>query len=128
MMRGVATMICGMLLAGPAAAHAVLIDSMPAPLGHVAAGKLDVMLRYNSRIDAGRSKLLLKQGDASRRLTAQPAPTPDVLRTGLQLEPGQYEIDWQVLATDGHITRGRIPFTVDAAAGSPAAPGPSAAQ
>jgi methionine-rich copper-binding protein CopC len=28
------------------------------------------------------------------------------------LNPGEYRIRWQVLASDGHITRGEIPFQV----------------
>jgi methionine-rich copper-binding protein CopC len=28
------------------------------------------------------------------------------------LSPGKYAIHWQVLAVDGHITRGQIPFEV----------------
>jgi methionine-rich copper-binding protein CopC len=28
------------------------------------------------------------------------------------LAPGDYRLRWQVLAYDGHITRGEIPFTV----------------
>ena len=100
--------------ARPALAHAILIDSTPAPLGHVPAGHLALVLRYNSRIDAGRSKLTLRHGDAETRLTQEDAPTPDVLRAELDLQPGDYVVAWQVLATDGHITRGRVPFTVDA--------------
>ena len=102
-------------------AHAIIVDSVPAPLGHVPAGRLVVALRYNSRIDAARSKLVLRQGDGQRRLAAGQAATPDVLAAEVVLAPGSYEIAWQVLATDGHITRGRIPFTVDAAASAPGA-------
>ena len=101
--------------AGPVAAHAIIVDSTPAPNANLPAGHLDVALRYNSRIDAARSKLLLRQGDTTRRLTPAIAATPDILRAGLDLAPGTYEIVWQVLATDGHVTRGRVPFTVDAA-------------
>jgi methionine-rich copper-binding protein CopC len=28
------------------------------------------------------------------------------------IQPGSYRLRWQVLALDGHITRGDIPFTV----------------
>jgi hypothetical protein len=28
------------------------------------------------------------------------------------LPPGDYRLRWQVLASDGHITRGEIPFSV----------------
>jgi methionine-rich copper-binding protein CopC len=102
-------------LAQPAIAHAILIDSTPAPLGHVPAGRLDLVFRYNSRIDAGRSKLTLKRPDqTTTRLTIQRAPSPDLLKSSLDLTPGDYVASWQVLATDGHVTRGTVPFTVDA--------------
>ena len=105
-------------LAGPAAAHAILIDSTPAPLGHVAAGHIDLKFRYNSRIDAGRSKLTLKRtDDSTQRLAVVPSDKPDLLQASLDLTPGSYVVSWQVLATDGHITRGTVPFTVDAPAG-----------
>ena len=110
-----AILLC--LVASPALAHAILIDSAPAPEGHVPAGHLDVTLRYNSRIDAPRSKLTLVSPDqSSKRIAASGTDKPDVLKTALDLAPGDYVIRWQVLAIDGHVTRGDVPFTVDAAA------------
>jgi methionine-rich copper-binding protein CopC len=106
-----------MLLTSPAFGHAILIDSVPAPNGHVHGSHVDVVLRYNSRIDAGRSKLTLVRPDHSEaRVPASGADAPDVLETTLDLTPGDYVIRWQVLATDGHITRGDVPFTIDAPA------------
>jgi methionine-rich copper-binding protein CopC len=87
----------------------------------VHAGHLDVTLRYNSRIDAPRSKLTLIRPDGSaQRLDSSGADTPDVLKTALDLPPGDYTIRWQVLATDGHITRGDVPFTIDTPAAASA--------
>jgi methionine-rich copper-binding protein CopC len=37
-----------------------------------------------------------------------------VLHATAHLAPGNYTIRWQVLAVDGHITRGDVPFTVTA--------------
>jgi methionine-rich copper-binding protein CopC len=103
-----------MFTARPAWSHAVLIDSAPTPNGHVPAGPLHITLRYNSRIDAGRSKLtLVRPDESSERLTQIDSGRPDILRTTLELTPGDYVIRWQVLAVDGHITRGNVPFTVD---------------
>ena len=100
----------------PAAAHAVLIDSTPPPQGHVPAGALDISLRYNSRIDSGRCKVTLTApAGATTRLTTQ-GRGPDVLDASVTLTSGGYTLHWQVLAVDGHITRGNLPFTVDAAA------------
>ena len=106
--------LCCATFASQAEAHAIIVDSAPAPFAHVRPGALAVVLRYNSRIDAGRSKLLLKHGDAVQRLSVQTAAKPDVLAASVPVSAGFYELQWQVLATDGHVTRGRVPFTVDA--------------
>ena len=103
----------------PALAHAVLIDSVPAPAGHVPAGSLAVKFRYNSRIDAPRSKLTLTRPDGSVSRLDSHGEGPDLLEAGVSLSPGAYTLHWQVLAVDGHITRGNVPFAVDGAAASP---------
>ena len=100
----------------PALAHAVLIDSTPAPNGHVPAGALAIKFRYNSRIDAPRSKLTLVRADGSDTRLQSHGEGPDLLDADVTLTPGQYTLRWQVLAIDGHITRGDVPFAVDAAA------------
>jgi methionine-rich copper-binding protein CopC len=39
--------------------------------------------------------------------------SPDVLTASVSgLKPGDYVIRWQVLASDGHISRGEVPFKV----------------
>jgi methionine-rich copper-binding protein CopC len=109
-----AAVVLGLALSPSAWAHAILVDSTPAPLGHIPAGHLNLVFRYNSRIDAGRSKLTLKRPDGtSVRLAIAAAGTPDTLTASLDLAPGAYVASWQVLATDGHLTRGTVPFTVD---------------
>lgn len=103
-------------LPATALAHAILVDSTPAPNGHVPAGHLAVVFRYNSRIDAPRSKLTLTAPSGTvTRLTAQAGDTQSVLKAGAEVSPGAWTLRWQVLAIDGHITRGTVPFTVDAA-------------
>jgi copper resistance protein C len=103
------------LAATPCFAHAVLIDSTPAPNAHAPAGALAIKFRYNSRIDTARSKLTLTGPDGvTTRLAARPGETPDLLRATATLAAGNYALRWQVLAKDGHITRGIVPFTVDA--------------
>ncbi len=102
------------LAAPPALAHAILVDSTPAPNGQVPAGKLALTLRYNSRIDAGRSKVTLTAPDGTvTRLAVNAGDTEDVLRDDVSVVPGAYTLRWQVLAVDGHITRGSVPFTVE---------------
>ena len=98
----------------PVAAHAVLLESTPAKDAVVHGPALSVRLRFNSRIDAPRSRLALVRPDGSSETLKIPEQaTQDTLSgeaTGLK--PGSYKIRWQVLAADGHITRGEIPFTV----------------
>ncbi len=102
-------------LAAPrdAAAHAVLVASVPPAGGTVQAGALAITLRYNSRIDRVRSKVTLVQPDSTaERLAVDAAGPADQLSAAAALVPGAYTLRWQVLAADGHITRGDVPFTV----------------
>jgi methionine-rich copper-binding protein CopC len=101
------------MTAGPANAHAILIRSAPAGTLAPMAGTIALELHYNSRIDAGRSRLTLIRADRSQSvLPILPDTAPDVLRADATLPPGTYTVRWQVLAIDGHITRGDVPFTV----------------
>ncbi len=97
-----------------AEAHAILVQSQPAAGGTTPAGKVAMAFRFNSRIDAGRSRLTLTAPDHSQSVLpiAPEEGPPDNLHTSTTLEPGAYVVRWQVLAIDGHITRGDVPFTV----------------
>lgn len=102
------------LAAGPAVAHAVIVEATPAVNAVVRGDRLAVTLRFNSRIDHGRSRLaLIDAAGKERTVPLDKASTRDVLAAAVErLTPGSYRLRWQVLALDGHITRGDIPFTV----------------
>ncbi len=110
----IASLLAVMLATTGADAHAVLMQSEPAAGASVPAGRLEMTLRYNSRIDRARSRLSLTAPDHSQSvLSIVPSGPPDVLETSVELtKPGAYVVRWQVLAIDGHITRGDVPFTV----------------
>ncbi len=95
-------------------AHAVLKSSSPAAGSTVTGPDVPISLTFNVRVDAGRSKLqLLLPGDEIADLPSGTQPSADTLTTTAKsLKPGAYSIRWQVLAPDGHISRGEIPFTV----------------
>jgi copper resistance protein C len=96
-----------------ASAHAILEMSEPANGAHVPAGPVTLKLRYNSRIDRQRSGLTLtgpNQSKTALRIDAD--GPPDLLTSTVTLTPGAYVVRWQVLAIDGHITRGDVGFTV----------------
>jgi methionine-rich copper-binding protein CopC len=98
----------------PAAAHAILIDSQPASGATIAPGPTRLVLRFNSRIDQGRSRLELRRGGAKPAPLRLAPSGPDTLQADATLAPGAWTVRWQVLAIDGHITRGDVPLTVQA--------------
>jgi methionine-rich copper-binding protein CopC len=99
-----------------AAAHAVLLESTPSLKSAVSGPDVPIKLRFNVRIDALRSRLTLIHPDGTAQALEvskqTPADTLSAEATGLAA--GAYRLRWQVLASDGHITRGEIPFTVTA--------------
>ena len=97
-----------------ALAHAVLISSTPQKNTAVSGPEIAISLKYNSRVDAARSTLsLLKPDGAVETVGGLTQPSPDMLSaTGHGLAKGAYVLRWQVLSSDGHITRGEVPFLV----------------
>lgn len=97
-----------------AEAHAVLLESSPALKSSVAGSDIPLKLRFNVRIDAARSRLTLVDPDGtSQTLEINKQDSPETISAEAKgLHPGPYRLRWQVLASDGHITRGEIPFTI----------------
>jgi copper resistance protein C len=102
------------LATGIATAHAVLLESSPALKSTVAGPDVAIRLRFNVRIDASRSRLtLILPGGAAEPLEIRKQTSADTLSSeALGLLAGVYRLQWQVLASDGHITRGEILFNV----------------
>src|SRR5438045_8988114 len=102
------------LTASPSRAHAVLLESSPALKSSVSGPDVPLKLRFNVRIDAARSRLTLVDADGTlQTLKIQGQDGLDTLSAEAKgLRPGTYRLRWQLLASDGHITRGEIPFTV----------------
>jgi copper resistance protein C len=105
-----ALLLVGQLVEG----HAIVKETSPAANSTVAGPDVPISLRYNVRIDANRSKLqLLFPNNTTTDLRIEKQTSPDTLTAkATGLKPGAYKIQWQVLAPDGHITRGLIPFNV----------------
>jgi copper resistance protein C len=104
------------LAAPPALAHAIIVESTPEVGAVLHAGTVDVRLRFNSRIDRRRSRLTVLDAIGKETPVRLDDGTPaDVITAHVsRLSPGEYRLRWQVLALDGHITRGDIPFSVSA--------------
>jgi methionine-rich copper-binding protein CopC len=103
-----------MVAAQVALAHAILLEESPAPNSVVKGPNVPLKLRFNVRVDAARSRLLLFSPDGStRELTIKPQSAPDVLTADAEgLVLGTYKLHWLVLAADGHITQGDMLFSV----------------
>lgn len=98
-----------------AEAHAILLASTPPAGGKLQSGAAVLQLRFNSRVDPMRSRLtLLRQDHGTTVLKIDPDTDAEVLASHVDLAPGAYTVQWQVLAVDGHITRGEVAFTVSA--------------
>ena len=95
----------------PLYGHAILLSASPASNEVVHGAVVHVQLRFNARIDAVRSRLVLALPGGQERLLSANQPSPDTLTSEVSgLVPGLYFLRWQVLAEDGHITRGLVPF------------------
>jgi copper resistance protein C len=103
------------LIAPPAAlAHAILVSSQPASNSTVSGPEVAVLLKYSSRVDLEHSTLtLLDPNGKVEKIAINSEPSPGSLSAKLTgLIKGAYVLRWQILAMDGHITRGTIPFQV----------------
>lgn len=102
-----------------AAAHAIVLESVPARDAVVDRAPERVVLRFNSKIEKRLSRVTLAAGPGS------PVPLPiategpdgdrqpDRLVVPLHpLAPGAYVLRYKVLSADGHITEGALRFTV----------------
>jgi methionine-rich copper-binding protein CopC len=101
-------------LASAAYGHAIVISATPAQRQEVSGPDVPVNLRFNSRIDSKRSRLILVMPDGKQLALSLsvPATGDSLVSEAKGLKSGSYLLRWQVLASDGHITRGEVPFHV----------------
>jgi copper resistance protein C len=108
--------ICGFgnLASQVAWAHAVLLSAQPGENSTVSGPDVAVLLKYNSRVDTQHSTLMLLAPDGKvEKVTIGGQPAPGLLSAKLTgLVKGAYELRWQVLAIDGHVTRGKVLFQI----------------
>jgi hypothetical protein len=98
-----------------ALAHAILVKSTPTANETVAGPAVALTLTFNSKVDQARSILIVEGSDhsSSRVPISVDRTSPEKLTGTLRsLRAGAYKLRWQVLAVDGHITRGQFAFQV----------------
>ena len=109
------TLVCFVVLFGMsrmAFAHAHLVSSTPAAGSAIHGPSVAIALKFDSRVDGTRSHLALVMPDGKIVSLKIRVINDAELGSHADLGPGKYAIRWQALSTDGHITRGEIPFTV----------------
>ena len=94
--------------------HAILMSATPETKQVVSGPDVPISLRFNCRIDAKRSRItLVTPGGNQVALNIAKQASADTLNSeAKELKRGSYVLRWQVLANDGHITRGEVPFQV----------------
>jgi methionine-rich copper-binding protein CopC len=107
--------------AGPAAAHAIVLESSPVHDAVLARSPEQVTLRVNSKLEKRFTRITLAAGNQPPAPVILPdgggAAGPDRVVIPLApLAPGVYVLRYRVLAVDGHITEGALRFTVGPAA------------
>lgn len=102
----------------PAGAHAVLVSSSPKDNATLSESPKSVVLRFDAKIEKKVTHVTLLDG--RRHKVALPAmangymsgPADQLTIAMPELKPGSYRLQYQVMATDGHISPGLIRFTV----------------
>jgi methionine-rich copper-binding protein CopC len=113
------------LVPAPASAHANFVGAIPAPNATVATAPTNVRVFFSSAIKAeGSSMTVLGPGGGRVDMNdsaAQPDPNRQTLRVSLMpsLGPGEYTVNWNNVADDGHPANGSFKFLVS---GSPISP------
>jgi methionine-rich copper-binding protein CopC len=123
-------MLLILVIAAPAFAHADLASSDPEDKAVLATPPTVITLTFTEGLDQAKSSFKLSGPDGPAG-TGKAATDGGMVMTldGLGLGPGAYAIKWTSVATDGHIARGTLSFTVSEPTPAPATatPAPTAA-
>ena len=113
-------------VAGPVFAHAELASSDPDDQAVLATPPTVIILTFTEGLDQGKSSFKLSGPDGAAGTGKAAKDGSKVMKLdGLALGPGAYAIKWTAAATDGHVSRGTLSFTVSEPTPAPATPGPA---
>ena len=103
------------LLAAPASAHAVLVQTTPAQGAVLTTPPRVVSLRFDEQVTYAPAAVRVYNQQGSRQDTGSiTKPSPDVVRVGLppRLRDGAYVVTWRVVSADTHPVEGAFTFQV----------------
>lgn len=115
----ISTVFLLLIYAGFAFGHAIILESTPKDGAVLSAPPNEILLRFNSRIEKEFAKVKILRSDGRvfpASVVTNPAGAagfPDRLLIAVpRLESGSYNLQYQVLASDGHTTQGLLRFTI----------------
>jgi methionine-rich copper-binding protein CopC len=121
MSKHLSARICALavvFLASAAWGHAVLVDSTPMDGGTVQKAPEKIVLTFDARIEKKVFTASLKDADGKKvdlpQAKQEDDPPEQIVLPMPKLSPGTYQLEFQVLASDGHSTPGLLHFTVAA--------------
>jgi copper transport protein len=106
------------LLATPAFAHAVLLQTIPGEGAVLTSPPKTVTLRYNEQVEASLGAVRIYDSNAHRVDTGTISkPAPDTVQVAVpRLPSGAYVVTWRVISADSHPVQGSFTFQVGLAA------------
>jgi methionine-rich copper-binding protein CopC len=118
-----AALIGAVLLASPAAAHSVLLSTVPKTAGQVASAPAAVVMNFNEQPQGRFSTIHVTGPDGQRRDSGPVRVVNDAVTQSLggTRPAGKYVVDWRVISADGHPVSGEFTFTASTAGSALAA-------
>ncbi len=105
--------VCGIVAAGPCAAHAKLQSSSPANNAQLSEAPKTLTLKFSEAAQLAVLKLARDGKEVSVRLDKSAKATQEITLTLPPLSPGKYSVQWAaVAADDGHVTKGSFAFSI----------------
>ena len=107
---------------GAAWAHAVLLNSDPAPQATLSTAPLRVRLQFSEAVDIPFGNVRVVDNDGHNVTDGHLTRSHGGLEVDIAIHPhpGTNFVGWQVVSNDGHVERGSYPFYVGAPSKGPA--------
>jgi len=110
-----AAAVAALMAQGGGARAMEMVDSTP-KVNEIMQGKATAFaIRFDQPVNHRSSRLILVTPQGSRTLPLRLRTEPDTLYANVgPLPSGKYELQWEARAADGTVSKGSIPFTVEA--------------
>ena len=107
-------LLAGVVLAGPASAHAVLVSTTPGESARLDTAPAEVTLRFSEGVTLGAGYARVLTSDGTRVDTDEASADGDTLTIPLdpELADGGYLVTYRIVSADSHPVQGAWSFVV----------------